>query len=314
MLNGTNSFATAVVGVAELDAALSFWVEQLGFEVVATREGEDKELARLWDVSESEILRQALVRTPEHEHGMIHFVQFDRPESPVRLGSNAFDACPKNLDVYVEDMPAQIELLRSQGWRFKSETYSEIATPDGTTVREMHLPVHDNINVVLLQVLEQPMSFSSRGFCGVGPLVTTVMDEDAEIQFYDSVLGLQLLHQSTLNGGRIERSVGLPSGAGLIFSVLGSADAMMGRIEVVSYKGVVGDSLYARARPKALGILHVSYHVEQIVDIEIALDQFGARYRSYGLVDTLAGRGETIAFEAPSGFRIEAMQLEDQRV
>lgn len=299
------SFATVTVGVADLNAAIAFWVHQLGFEILTMKSGEDFELARLWGIQDTDVQGQAIVRTPGENRGMIHLVEFDEPGDPVRQGANSFDACPKNLDIYVEDMQVQVDFMRAAGWSFAAEGISEISTPDGTTVRKMHMRIHDHINLVLLQVPGGSTNFSPHGFCGIGPLVLVVDDAEAEVRFFESTLGLCVIHQGKLNGSAIEESIGLPKGAELVFNVLGEMGASMGRIEIVSYTGVDGNNLHAQARPKSLGVLHVSYRVDNLVEIENALEQLGVDYCSHGRVHTLVGCGDAISVESPAGFRVE---------
>ena len=43
--------------------------------------------------------------------------------------------------------------LTKQGVVFRNEHYSEAVSPDGVHFREIHLAGHDDINIVLLQVI-----------------------------------------------------------------------------------------------------------------------------------------------------------------
>jgi hypothetical protein len=122
------------------------------------------------------------------------------------------------------------------------------------------------------------------------------------------MLGLEILSDNLLNGPEIERMVGLPPGAGLDVSVLGHDDEHFGRIEIVEYQGVSGTNLYPKARPKALGTLHVSYVTQDLKPVRSRLGLAGVPITEYGPVSTLFGSGEAIAFASPAGFRIEVHQ------
>ena len=95
------SWTSVSVGVADLDEALNLWSGSFGLEVKAQKDGNDPELARLWGLAPDDIQRQALVGTPGVNTGLMHFVQFKNPGPAVREQAQAFDLCPKNLDIYV---------------------------------------------------------------------------------------------------------------------------------------------------------------------------------------------------------------------
>ena len=303
------SWTHITVGVADVDEALGLWVDEFGFEVVAEHAGPDPGLAEFWGLGDgSAIVRQAVVATPGESRGQIHLVQFADPGVPVRHGAEVFDLLPKNLDIHAEDLPAKFEMLKAKGRTFRSDRYSEVTSPSGTTFREIHMKGHDETNIVLLEVLGESEHYSPKGFSGVGPVITIVPDAAAEQQFYVDALGLEVLSENLLKGPEIERMVGLPPGAGLDVRVLGHGDEHFGRIEIVDYQGVEGENRYPRAVPPALGTLHVRYELENLEPLTSRLEALGVDYRSHDSVETLLGSGSAIVFRSPAGFRIEAQQ------
>ena len=246
--------------------------------------------------------------TPGETVGRLHLVEFNDPDPPVRAGAAVFDSCPKNLDVYVRDMPTQFASLKTAGTHFRNDIYSDVTAPNGIRFREIHMPVHDAINVVLLELVGKAMTFTDAGYAGIGPVITIVPDAAAEKAFYDAVLGLDMLSDNILAGPEIEKMVGLPRGAALNVSIWGEAGVDLGQIEIIEYQGVRGADLYPRARPKALGILHVTYRVLSLVSLLRRLEAAGLSCERHGHVPTLAGVGETVSFRTPSGFRIEAVE------
>ena len=163
-----NGWTSVTVGVADLDVAERLWVDEFGMSIVARRNGSDQELARLWRIDAADVSRQLLVRTNDEALGMVHFVEFKEPAAPVRLHAQAFDYCPKNLDLYVENMPERISLLKAAGQTFRNEEMSEIVAPDGTAFREIHMPTHDGINVVLIEILGKTTTHDDCTFWGCG--------------------------------------------------------------------------------------------------------------------------------------------------
>ena len=136
--------------VLGLEAALDFWVGRLGFECAARAEGDDPGLREHWGVSDRQIARQAMVRSAGAQNGGMHLVEWDVAAESVRAEAQVFDLCPKNLDIYVDDLPVRMAQLTEQGVVFRNEHYSEAVSPDGVHFREIHLAGHDDINLVLI--------------------------------------------------------------------------------------------------------------------------------------------------------------------
>ncbi|MEO0998098.1 MAG: hypothetical protein AAFX58_11320 [Pseudomonadota bacterium] len=238
----------------------------------------------------------------------MHLVEFADPAPAVRAGAAVFDLCPKNLDVYVSDMPARIEALRQRGYTFRNETFSEVEAPDGTRFREIHLDGHDAINIVLLEVLGQDRAVSTRGFGGIGPLIVIVADAAAEKAFFATAMGLAQLADNVLSGPEIESMIGLPNGAALDVSIWGDPELPNGQIEIINYRGVDGRNLYPHARPKATGILGVSYDSAATAAIEARLRHAGIPCRRHTAVEFPERTADVIEFRSPAGLTIQVRE------
>ena len=302
------SWTSITVSVSDLDQALALWSGIFGFEIRAQKEGPDEGLASGWSISAGEIHRQALLATPGASSGMIHFVEFDQPGPPVREGAQVFDLVPKNLDIYVRDIGERVNELKAAGWRFNTEKFSDVTAPDGTRFREIHMPGHDGINIVLLELLDQEMTFTKQGYAGVGPLITIVEDAASERDFASRVLGLSLLHDNVLSGPEIEKMIGLPPGSALDVSIWGLASNPLGELEVIDYRGVEGNDLYPRTVPKFTGVLHLTYEVARLDEFTSLLDSAGITWTEIGQRCTLTARGSFIRVLSPGGLRIEVVQ------
>ena len=300
-----SSWSAVTVGVGDLDEALDLWVKDFGFVIDATREGPDDDLALAWSIEPDDIVRQALVRSRNTRHGMLHLVEFADPEPAVRSGAQVFDLLPKNLDVYVDDMPARLAELSERGRTFRNDTFSEVTAPSGITFREMHMPGHDEINVVLLEILGGAEPLRRDGIAGVGPLILIVGDATKERSFFERVMRTRKLTDNVLEGPEIEKMVGLPPGAALDVSIWGRRDQPYGQIELIEYRGVDGENRYPRARPTSRGILHVSYEVSSLEPMKRRLDQHRIDFSEHGTVETLYGTGAVMSFFSPAGFRME---------
>lgn len=295
------------VGVADMAAADALWRDTFGLEVMAERAPGDAALARLLGVGPEAIGTQRVLGTPGQSTGRLHLVEFPQPDPPVRAGANAFDLAPKNLDIYVDDLPARERALRDSGWAFHGDRCSEVTAPDGTRFRELHMPAHDAVNVVLLQIVGAPRPVTTAGFGAVGPLIVTVPDAAAEQAFAADVLGLGKLSDHRLGGPEIEAMIGLPPGATLDVSIWGEADAPFGQLEIIEYGGTDGVDRYPRARAPATGILQVRYHVGDLAPIATRLDRAGRDHARHDDVDLIDGRGDLLRFASPAGLVVDVL-------
>lgn len=303
-----SAWTVITVGVADLDVALSLWVDEFGFNIVSRKDGGDADLARLWGLAPEDISRQALVRTGDAATGMIHFVEFNDPDPPVRRGANNYDLTPKNLDIYVRDIPQKVMDLKAKGERFRTDEADEFHATDGTVFREIHMLAHDDINVVMLEVVGEEKAYSHAGVAGIGPFVFIVPEAEIERDYFKSIFLVDKLNDNVFKGPEIEKTVGLPKGTELHISIWGREGFELGELEVIEYKGVSGDNLYPKAKPKALGILHIGYVVPDAAPLVNRLKARGVPVTHHGKVSTLIAEGEVISFASPAGLTIEVYE------
>ena len=294
------------IGTADIEAALDFWVGRLGFECGARAEGDDPGLREHWGVTDRQITRQAMVRSAGAEHGGMHLVEWDAAAESVRAEAQVFDLCPKNLDIYVDDLPVRMAQLTEQGVVFRNEHYSEAVSPDGVHFREIHLAGHDDINIVLLQVIGSDTPIPDSGFYGVGPLVCIVRDPAEEKRFIDAVLGLSLSHDNILEGPEIEKMIGLPTGCALEVSIWAEPGQALGELELVTYQGTDGANRYPRAQPGARGVTHLNWWVDDIQALGARLSTHGVSHSASTINGSLIQSRASLVFHSPAGLRLEA--------
>lgn len=304
------AFSHVTIGVANLDTALNFWQQNFGLQVRIDRQGPDAALGTLWGLDPQAITRQALVATPTGPGlwataGAMHLVEFRDPLPPVRRGARAWDLLPKNLDLYTNDIPVRYAELEAAGHQFRTR-WTEM--PAGQQMfREVQMPGHDEINVVLIEITGPgyDTTMSAKGYAGIGPLVTIVPDAEAETSFYRDVLCMTTTIEMQLTGPGIERTAGLPPGAGLQLRVFGDPGEPLGRIEIIEYQQLQGENIYPRAKPPATGILHMNYRVKDLAPIRARLQTAQMSITEHGALNTLYGSGPLLSCYSPAGFRIE---------
>lgn len=299
------AIAYVSIGVADIAQARQFWVGQLGLEIVTERIGPDPALARLWNLSAAQIAAQMVLRTPGAATGWLHFVQFREPGDAVRHGAQSFDLCAKNIDVNCVDLPARVATLRKAGYRFRSEPVEyEVG---GIHAREVQLAGHDGVNIVFIEVLTTgyELAWSPEGFAALTSFVVIVPDALAEARFYQALLGLDELMHHRISGPGIEAAVGLPAGSVLDMRLVGRADRMFGRMELIQYEGLQGQNLFPRAVPPATGILGCAYEVPSINGAMQYAGEHDLELTDSMWLELLTGVGEVRVMHSPAGLRLE---------
>lgn len=300
---GVLSWRAVSIGVDNLENAVEFWTTHMGFDQLDAREGPDAGLAHLWSIDAEQIAGQVLLGSGDASVGQLHLVEFTVSPDSVRAGAEAFDLCPKNLDIYAHDLPARVAELRAAGFQFRTDSHADVTAPNGTRFLEIHMPGHDDINIVLLEVPGKAMPFNHKNFYGVGPLIIIVPDVEAEQAFF-ATLGLQKLAENVLAGPEVEKLVGLPTGVALNISIWGSPDEPRAEMEIISYQGAAGKNLYARTRPPARGVLEVHYEIEDLGEYSRQLTAQDIESSAQPAVNTLVGGSRSRRLESPAGLRI----------
>ncbi len=299
------NIAWLTIGVADMSVARALWVEQLGMEVLAERQGADSGFAELWGCAADDVVDQLILGTPGANTGRLHFVQFAAPADPVRAGAAPTDPGAKNIDVNCTGMPAKVSALQAAGLSFRA-AISEYEI-DGIRAREVQAPVHDAINMVLIEVLNEGFAtvYSRKGYAALTSFVVIVPDAQREQTFYEQVFGMQRLIAHQLSGAAIEQAAGLPSGTVLDLRLLGDPASLFGRMEVIEYVGVGGDERFSRAVPPATGILACGF--DATGDPAFQERAAAAPVARVTVSDILPGAGRMLEMRSPAGLRLQVL-------
>ena len=299
------ALAYVVVSVADMDQALGLWVNRFGMRIVRRREGHDPGLAALWGMAPDAIIDQVLLLTPGANQGGIHLVRFKLPGKAVRDGAAPTDLVPKSVDIFVREIHKRYDELTAAGYKFRS--------PVGTMQAgdqkffEAHLSAQDGLNLVLVELDGKPELTSPEGY-GVAPqIVLTTSDNVRESAFFQSLMGLSQVSQSRLDGPDVEKTIGLPKGAGLDIRILGDPANQYGRLEIVQYEGVQSRNLYPLAKPPARGMLSVTYLVSDLGAILARGHSLGVI--DHGVMTSILGQGRMATATSPAGLRVDFLEV-----
>jgi catechol 2,3-dioxygenase-like lactoylglutathione lyase family enzyme len=305
------AFAYLVLSVSDLDQALGLWQERFGLELVARREGSDPGLAQAWGLAPGDIVDQALLRTPGMEQGGVHLVRFRLPGPAVRENAAATDLVPKSVDIAVRDIPARYDELLAAGYKFRSPI-GKLVT-GSTVVHEVHMPGPDSVNFVFVEVEGHPEPVSAKGYGVMPQMVAISPDNKLEKAFFEGVIGLKETSYNRFSGPEVERTIGLPKGAGLDIRIFGDPAYDYGRLEIVQYEGAKSADLYPRAKPPARGMLSVTYFVPDVGAILARATAPGAPTMraapvDHGVVRTIFGESRLASLTSPAGLRIDLVE------
>lgn len=299
------ALAYVVLSVTDFPAALALWESRFGMQKIVHRAGADPGLARMWGVADDEIVEQALLLTPGMKQGGVHLVRFRTPGPIIRENAAATDLVPKSVDIAVRDIATRHAELQAAGFKFRSSV-GRFET-HGVVVHEVHLPGPDGINLVFLEEEGNPLPVSTQGY-GVAPqIVATSPDNKQEKRFYEEVMGLAETSYHRFAGPEIERTIGLPPGAGLDIRIFGDADYPYGRLEIVQYEAAQSRNLYPLAKAPARGMLSVTF---EVTAIDAMLERARAAASTvapvdHGAVETFYGKGRAASLWSPAGLRID---------
>lgn len=300
------NYAYLCVGTADLEASLRLWRNTLGLRPAAPQ-GDTlsaHQLECLWLLPEGVITQCQMLETPGAPGGALLLVEFPPGTGAIRADAAVTDLCPKNLDVNVVDLPARARELQAAGYRLRSEP---VAYAIGELrVREVQIPVEDDVNLVLAEIIGEPLLTTSRHYAAVTSVVTTTADIVAESAFFEC-LGFPRLDYHRLVGEAVEQMVGLRPGGVLEMQLLGDGTHRFGRAELVSYGSDCGRDLYPRAVPPARGLFRGAIRVDNVATLRAGC--LNAGYAVSGLQDLSAGKESFLAcsVQSPSGWMVDIL-------
>ena len=136
-------------------------------------------------------MEQVLLAYADSSDGRILLVKTVDAGPSVRAEAALFDECAKNIDIYVTNVLSKGEEMKSHGYFSRNARPSEITAADGTCFREMHFHIHDDINLVLLELVNETNTFNKKGFGQIGPIISVVKHIDLEKNFIKRFFNLR---------------------------------------------------------------------------------------------------------------------------
>ncbi|OFA29833.1 hypothetical protein BAE46_13160 [Glaciecola punicea] len=293
------------VGVRNINESLKLWHDILGFSLSHRPASDCRGLEALWALKPNAISALVLLETPSAPCGRVMLVDFTENSQSVRHGAQAFDLCPKNLDINVVNFHDRVSELKAAGYSLRSEPVHYAI--DKLDVWEVQVMACDDVNVVLTEIVGETLALTPRQFGGITSVVTIVEDIYEEAEFY-TLLGFDMLDSHCLKGPDIEKMIGLPKGASLTMQLLGEASHRFGRAELIKYEKVKGNNLYPKAAPPAIGFFRGAVLVS---DLKKCINSLSIENMVGAVpmeIDYIDQKFLAITLSTPSGFNIDLLQ------
>lgn len=225
--------AAAVLSTADLDGALQFYCDRLGFDAGPVRIWRDPVLAVLTGGPPDTAARACLLSSGGDIVGRILLLQFvdatghDVPGERIQRASNSRAVGLANLNFYVADMRAAIVEFRELGYEFWTDpTLHNMSDavgkpievlfdgPDGVVINFVELASNDPSTRI--GQMRAYVERHGRNRCGFTPVVTTshvVRSMSAARNFYERALGMRPLIDVELHAPESNAFLRLPPAA-----------------------------------------------------------------------------------------------------
>ncbi|NKB44551.1 MAG: hypothetical protein GKS03_09775 [Alphaproteobacteria bacterium] len=186
-----------IISCGDLAAQQSLFEAVYGLRTVAEENLTGDSVAALWGLSEH-TAQTVVLETPGTGFG-IRLIQFDPPSDIViRHKSSGYNSdALKVIDFYAPDFYAAKDHLESKGYHLKDEV-AEYELENGKFL-EGHLWGPDS---VVTAIVSGPKDFfrnfattTEKLFSEVHSISAPISDLDAVLSFYDTVLGLGIIHE-----------------------------------------------------------------------------------------------------------------------
>lgn len=319
----TEPWAEAMASVTDLDRSARFFREVGGYRTLARGPLDPAEIAA-WGLPETASGEALVLAAPGAEHGFVRLVRFDGvgPKTPTRPGARAWDTgCFWSIMVRMKDMERVFDDAIALGWWSETPiTYLEFG-PSKLHVVVLRGP--DGVQVQGYERLASPLPEGFAPFERISQpfnIMQMARDREAARVLMEDVLGFDRFFYGPpqLEAEPTDMPLGIPRNltttvpylAGIFYPVPGE----YGRMEYIEIDGLEGRDHAERCNAPNLGVLSVSYPVENVEAALRAIEERGwpieapiqrIRRAPYGTIEAFRIKspdGANIEFFAPASY------------
>lgn len=301
--------SAAVLSVENLDRALEFHRDVLGYAPVAEPEALAPAFQVLFGLSSGVPGRAVLLRACEMAVGQLLLVEWDAAgRERIRPHADLRGYGLQNVNVYVADAHEAVADLVAAGCEPWSPPVPHELEPHVGALTEVVLEGPDGVALVVVELTTRDPAtrighmrayVEQCGYTPAGytPVVTTlhvVRSVPQAVRFYAEVLGLGVLIDTTLASDAVNRLLKLPPGCRTHGVFLQGGD-MYGKVAVAEPLGWRCEELASRARAPNLGYLAQLFEVEDLVAARLACARVGAPFVGSATAVDVPGYGQRAA-------------------
>ncbi len=315
----TDPWLETMVSVTDLDTTARFFREIGGYETLATGQIPSDELAALGLASDTSA-EYLVLRAPGSSHGYIRLVRFDvsTRRVPTRPGARAWDTgCYWSIMVRVKGMESIFDEAIALGWWTHTPiTYLEFGE---SRLNVVVFQGPDGLQVQGYERLGQPLPEGFPPFERLSQpfnLMQMVRDREAFRHLAEDVLGFDRFWYGLPYTDPVPTDMPLGIPRNLTTSVpykaaiFYPAPLETGRLEAIEIEGLDGFDYADRCKAPNLGILSVSYPVNNAVQArDLIADRGGViEIEPYDTDRPPWGRVRIFAIRAPDGGLMEFVE------
>jgi catechol 2,3-dioxygenase-like lactoylglutathione lyase family enzyme len=300
------------ISVGDLDQALAFYRDWVGFTQVGDYALDPHEIEALWRLPEGTRARSVLLKS-EGPTTLLELLDFgQRSRKIIRPNPRGLDLGYWGMSLKVHDLDGIVEDLKARGYRWSSEAFTYTPAFLKFGVRNVVLDGPDHNPIYHYEMLNgEP--WSGPRYVELNHLAMLVDDVPAYQRFFGDVLGL--VHRGEFEDtGTMNTFYDMPPGAKGREGFFSPAEGRAATMNYVIISPSNGRSLAAVARPPNLGEFQTSFRVDDLAatmaktresGFKVILGEFQTSFR----VDDLAA---TMAKTRESGFKVLSGPLEMQ--
>ena len=301
------------LGVSDLDRALSFYADALGYRV-QTRGDIDPQLAALWRFDPALSGRWAVIAPDDSGLGRIRLLQFNAPGQRLWTADNLYNGSGYYaLNFRCRDALATLQAITAAGGSSAHEpSYWEVS--EQVAVRDS---INDDPDGIRLDVFSYERGGELRGALDtevsvVQTIAIATRDVPRSVAFYQA-LGFETLFDRVLDFPELQELLGTDRPVKIHnVNLIKDGHIVPGRVEMFAYLEMdhLPDApLRDAAVPPNIGILSASLHSSDIAADLAHVQSLGAQLIARQLADLPGvGRCEVATLFGPDGEQLELFQ------
>ena len=265
-----------IVSVSSIKAALSFYVDILGMEVVGCHSVDGTMTKQRWGLK-SEIRGESVFLRYSAQNTILELINFDSDSGPsIHSGFYRYEYGVYDIAFRVHNLDYIYNELKKKGFDFISPliTYTSFWTKEPRSIKEVLLVGPDHVPVALIEQRNQ--CDAARG---TNPVIITdvaqyIEDIDRAIYFYQDILGLEKCFDEYVPNMTVQQVIGLSPSTRIRIAMFRNPGKYTPVVEFIQLPLKTGYADSASV-PPGVGIFTISFKTDNISHLQYKLTDAG---------------------------------------